>query len=152
MSQAYIGIGSNVGEPRENVERAIEELSRIGKVRARSSLYRTAPWGNTDQPSFINAVVDLETDLAPHALLESLKGLESEFGRNPRAPLWGPRVIDLDILTYDDLEVQEPHLTIPHARLRDRAFVLVPLSELDDRFADSCEALSTHDLSGVTKV
>ena len=72
--------------------------------------------------------------------------------RNPRAPLWGPRVIDLDILTYDDLEVQEPHLTIPHARLRDRAFVLVPLCELDDRFADSCEALSTHDLSGVTKV
>ncbi len=152
MAQVYIGIGSNVGNPRENVERAIEELVRFGTVRARSSLYRTAPWGNTEQPAFINAVVDLETDLTPHALLDSLKSLEHEFGRNPRAPLWGPRVIDLDILTYDELELQEPHLTIPHARLHDRAFVLVPLSELDDRFADSVEALSTHDLSGVTKV
>lgn len=152
MARAYVGVGSNLADPRAQVERAIDRLAAVGTVHRRSSLYRTQPWGNLDQPAFVNAVVELETTLAPHQLLSSLKELERESGRDPSAQRWGPRVIDLDILIYDDVELCEPHLTIPHPRLYERAFVLVPLAELDDRFAEARDALSLQELGGVQPV
>lgn len=137
---AAIGLGSNLGDPARNVRKAMRALARFGSVTATSHLYASKPWGKTDQPDFCNAVVLLETPLAPRELLAALKGLERDLGREP-GERWGPRVIDLDILTYDDLKVDEPDLQIPHARLSERAFALVPLAEVDPRFEAAVAAL-----------
>ena len=107
---------------------------------ARSALYRSKAWGVTTQPDFVNAAALLETRLAPHELLRALKRLETELGRIETFR-WGPRVIDLDILAYDDVALNEPGLVIPHARLFERAFVLVPLAEIDPTFGAAAEAL-----------
>ncbi len=152
MPQAFIGIGSNLDGPQAQVERAIQRLTTLGAVRARSSLYRTEPWGKRDQPAFVNAVAELETPLGPHELLHALKLMEQDFGRDPGGARWGPRVLDLDILTYDDLELEEPHLTIPHPRMLQRAFVLVPLAEIAERFGDSRDALSARELREVVRL
>ena len=106
IHRAYIGIGSNVGDPQANVRAAIEALASIGKIARASSLYRTKPWGIVDQPDYINAVVLLKTTLPPRALLSSLKSIEVDLGRTP-GERWGPRIIDLDILTYDKLTIAE---------------------------------------------
>lgn len=137
---AAIGLGSNLGNPARNVRRAIRALAKLGAITAQSHLYSSKPWGKTDQPDFCNAVVLLETGLPPHELLRALKNLEREMGREP-AERWGPRVIDLDILAYDDVEVDDPELQIPHARLGERAFALVPLAEVDPRFEAAVAAL-----------
>jgi 2-amino-4-hydroxy-6-hydroxymethyldihydropteridine diphosphokinase len=140
MALARIGIGSNVGEAAAHVRSAFTALARVGSVTARSSLYRTKAWGITDQPDFINAAALVETPLAPHRLLVELKTLERELGRRPTFR-WGPRVIDLDILAYDDLALNGPDLTLPHARLYQRAFALAPLAEIDPAFAPAYRAL-----------
>jgi 2-amino-4-hydroxy-6-hydroxymethyldihydropteridine diphosphokinase len=150
-ARAAIGIGSNVGEAAGNVRRAFERLGETGTVFARSSLYRTAPWGVTDQPPFVNAVALVDTTLAPRELLAALKRIEADEGR-VATYRWGPRVLDLDILTYGDLVVDEPDLVIPHARLRERAFALVPLAEIDDRFASLRDALPPGERAGVVEV
>ena len=126
-------------------------LSRVGAVMHNSSLYRTAPWGLRDQPHFINAVVEIETELDPYALLAGLKALERDLGRQP-GPRWGARIIDLDILIYDDVEMKEPDLTLPHARLYERAFALVPLAEIDERFAPWRDRLDASELAGVERL
>ncbi len=136
MALARIGLGSNLGDARANLERAMLALEELGAVTARSAFYRSEPWGITDQPAFVNAAVLLETSLSPRELLGELKRLEAELGRTPTYR-WGPRVVDLDILSYGDLVVAEPDLTIPHARLFERAFALVPLAEIDPAFADA---------------
>jgi 2-amino-4-hydroxy-6-hydroxymethyldihydropteridine diphosphokinase len=133
MPRAAIGIGSNLGDPRANVRRALRALERIGRVAAHSRLYRSKPWGVAEQPDFCNAVALLDTELEPRALLERLKSLERELGRLP-SERWGPRAIDLDILTYESRRVDEPDLQIPHARLYERAFALVPLAELEPAY------------------
>lgn len=148
MALAYIGIGSNQGAPAANVETAIARLGELGTVTARSRRYRTKPWGMGDQPDFVNAVIALDTLLEPRPLLERLKAIESELGRTPTYR-WGPRVIDLDILTYGDRTIEEPDLIVPHARLRERAFVLVPLAEVDPRFISARDALGTEELASV---
>lgn len=140
MPIAAIGIGSNVGDSPAIVRRAFTRLGELGVVRARSRLYRSAPWGVTDQPPFVNAAVLLETELRPRALLDALKHIEHEEGRSVTYR-WGPRVLDLDILTYGDERVEEPDLAIPHARLHERAFVLVPLAEIDPRWIAARDAL-----------
>ena len=140
MTRAAIGLGSNLGNRPVNLRKAIEALSRAGAVRAVSRFYVSKPWGKTDQPDFCNAVALLETALGPRQLLVVLKGLEEELGRTA-GERWGPRLIDLDILTYGDLRVDEPDLHIPHARLYERAFALVPLAEVDPRFAPAVAAL-----------
>lgn len=145
---AYVGVGSNDGDRAANVERAMAALGRAGTIGARSSPYRTAPWGVTDQPWFLNAVVLLRTELNPRALLATLQEIEHELGR-VRARKWGPRTIDLDLLLYDDDDIDEPDLRVPHPRLRERAFVLVPLAEIDDRFAPLRDALTATELAGV---
>lgn len=148
MVRAYIGIGSNVGESATHVRRAIERLRHVGNVLAASSLYQTRPWGLTDQPDFINAVVAVQTGLEPHALLAQLKRIEADMGRT-ESVRWGPRVIDLDLLTYGDARIESGALTVPHPQLRERAFVLVPLAEIDPSYASARDALAPSELAGV---
>jgi 2-amino-4-hydroxy-6-hydroxymethyldihydropteridine diphosphokinase len=149
--RAYIGIGSNLGDRTANAERALHEMRALGSVTRVSSFYRTAPWGNPDQPWYLNAVAQLETTLPPRTLLERLRSIEATMGR-VRGERWGPRTIDLDLLLYDDLDVDEPGLRVPHPYLRERAFVLVPLAEIDDRFAQLRDALAEAELAGVVRV
>ena len=149
MPLARIGIGANLGDASVTVNAAIDALGRLGTVLRASSLYRTKPWGVTNQPDFVNAAVLLETALAPDALLAALQGLEREFGRTP-GPRWGPRALDLDLLTYDDLSVDGPDLTLPHPRLFERAFVLVPLAEIDPSYAPARESLSPQERDQVS--
>jgi 2-amino-4-hydroxy-6-hydroxymethyldihydropteridine diphosphokinase len=130
MRIAYIGIGSNLGNREENILQAVAFLSEAGIViRERSSMHETEPWGMEDQPKFLNMVLEGETDQEPAMLLETLKRIERRIGREDTCR-WGPRVIDLDILLYDDLVINEPSLQIPHPRMHERDFVLRPLSEI----------------------
>lgn len=148
---AYVGLGSNVGDRARNLERGVAELDRIGRVVRRSSTYRTAPWGLLDQPQFFNAIAVLETKLPPRGLLAALQTIERRLGRT-EGERWGPRVIDLDLLLYDDLTIDEEALHVPHQHLADRAFVLVPLAELDQRFVAMRDALKPSELAGVIPV
>lgn len=148
---AYIGIGSNLGDRAVNAERALQEIAALGTITRISSFYRTAPWGNPDQPWYLNAVVAVETAFPPQPLLGRLRAIEATMGRVRRAR-WEPRTIDLDLLLYDDLELDEPDLRIPHPYLRERAFVLVPLAEIDGRFAPLRDALSESELAGVVRI
>jgi 2-amino-4-hydroxy-6-hydroxymethyldihydropteridine diphosphokinase len=130
MSIVYIGIGSNLGDREKNCSRSIELLEKNGiVVRQRSSLYETIPWGVREQPLFLNMVIEAETELKPRELLEVLKNVEIEVGRE-KSSRWGPRAIDLDILLYDDITLNEETLTIPHPYLHERDFVLIPFCEI----------------------
>ncbi|HEV3404498.1 MAG TPA: 2-amino-4-hydroxy-6-hydroxymethyldihydropteridine diphosphokinase [Gaiellaceae bacterium] len=126
MTLAYIGLGSNLGDREETIRRAVELL---GAARV-STLIETEPWGYADQPRFLNAVAELETDEPPRALLARLLEIERELGRTREGPRYGPRTIDLDLLLYGDDRLDEPGLGLPHPRLHERAFVLEPLAEL----------------------
>lgn len=129
---AYIGIGSNVGEPQVQVGRALRELEGLPDTRLirYSSLYETEPVGLRDQPGFINAVAIVDTALSPRALLDGLLDIEQRHGR-VRTVKNGPRTLDLDILLYGNVRVHEDGLTIPHPRMHERGFVLEPLLEVD---------------------
>jgi 2-amino-4-hydroxy-6-hydroxymethyldihydropteridine diphosphokinase len=136
LETVYIGLGANIsgpaGSPEATLAAAAASLERLGRVRARSSLYSTAPVGFADQPRFVNAVVALETEMQPRELLVALLAIEREFGRDRKAEVRnGPRPLDLDILLYGARQVSEPGLEIPHPRLSERAFVLAPLAEMD---------------------
>ena len=148
---AAIGIGSNGEDAEAHVRRAFDRLAGAGTVVARSSLYRTAPWGVTAQPPFVNAAALVDTALAPRALLAALQRIEADAGRVPTYR-WGPRVLDLDILAYDGVQVADADLTIPHARLHERAFALVPLAEIDPRFAALRDALPPGERAGVVEL
>ncbi|MEP6938528.1 MAG: 2-amino-4-hydroxy-6-hydroxymethyldihydropteridine diphosphokinase [Rudaea sp.] len=132
MVVAFVGLGSNLSEPVAQVESAIADLQVLphSKLRARSSLYRTTPWGGVAQPDFVNAVVELETTLPARTLMDELLAIERRLGRRRAAQRYGPRVIDLDLLMYGDVVIDEPGLRVPHPRLHERAFVLVPLAEI----------------------
>ncbi len=129
---AFIGLGANMDGPQAHVERALGELARLPQttLTARSSLWRSAPLGYTDQPGFINAVARLETDLSPEALLDALQVIENAHGR-VRSFANAPRTLDLDLLLFDDEVSSSPRLTLPHPRMHERAFVLEPLLEVD---------------------
>jgi 2-amino-4-hydroxy-6-hydroxymethyldihydropteridine diphosphokinase len=135
MRTAYIALGSNLaspaGSPEITLASAASRLQSLGPLRSRSSLYSTEPVGYIDQPRFLNAVIALDTVLAPRNLLQSLLDIEKGYGRD-RSPgiANGPRTLDLDILLLGDLQVSDPGLQIPHPRLADRAFVLIPLNEI----------------------
>lgn len=146
--QAYVGIGTNLGDRIQNVERAFAAVGQLGTILRKSSIYRTKPWGNPRQPWFANAAVLVETELSPRALFNGLQAAEKNLGRTP-SERWGPRVIDLDLLLYDDLEIDEPDLRVPHERLDERAFVLVPLAEIDARFETMRDALAAAELADV---
>jgi 2-amino-4-hydroxy-6-hydroxymethyldihydropteridine diphosphokinase len=151
MANAQIGIGANLGAAEGTVRFAIDALARLGRVTAVSSLFRTPAWGVTDQPDFINAALTLETDLAPYALLAALKDLEAEIGRVPTFR-WGPRTIDLDILDYDGVQLDDPDLTIPHARLRERAFALVPLAQIAPAYVPLRDSLPSAEVAQVIEI
>jgi 2-amino-4-hydroxy-6-hydroxymethyldihydropteridine diphosphokinase len=130
MAIAYIGIGSNLGNRQKNCCRAIELLEKSGiVVKKRSSMYETEPWGVTGQPLFINMALEVETALEPHHLLRMLQDIEKEIGRGETFK-WGPRIIDLDILLFDDLFLRDNSLQIPHPLLQERDFVLKPLCDI----------------------
>lgn len=125
-----LGLGSNLGERQQNIKNAILALQQANiTVTAVSSLYETEPVGLVDQPAFLNAVVSVETTLTPQQLLEVCLGIEKDLGR-VRLKRWGPRVIDIDILLYNDECIDEANLKVPHPLLQDRRFVLVPLAEI----------------------
>lgn len=151
MRTAYIGLGANLaswaGPPPATLAAAALRLEKLGRVVARSSLYRTDPVGFRDQPSFVNAVVFLQTDLEPKMLLSNLLEIEKQFGRDRSASIPnGPRTLDLDILLVDDLEISEPGLEIPHPRLAERGFVLIPLSEIASQLQVPGQAKTVADL------
>ena len=159
MAEAFIALGGNVGDVQATFERAIAMLCDGAAVRllARSSNYRTPPWGVTDQPPFINAAIAVTTSSSPHELLIHTKATERALGRDPaRERHWGPRPIDLDILAYDDVELHDPDLTLPHPYMFERAFVLAPLAEIaPDRIIAGIrirDALARVDANGIEKL
>ena len=129
---AYVALGSNLDDPRRQVERAFDALAGLADSRVvlRSGLWRSAPMGPKDQPDFINAVAGLLTRREPRTLLEDLRGLERRMGKVEPAVRWGPRVIDLDLLMVGDVRCDEPGLQLPHPGLHQRNFVLYPLAEI----------------------
>ena len=129
---AYVGLGANLDDPVEQVQRACDELKRIPSTQmlACSPLYRSAPLGPQDQPDYINAVAALQTQLSAPELLAALRAIEQQHGRRRDGSRWGPRTLDLDILLYGDLRQDAPELTLPHPGLHERAFVLYPLYDV----------------------
>jgi len=129
---ALIGLGGNLGDVRARLAAAIDALGRVPgvSVGARSRFYRTPPWGNVDQPDFVNAAVAVDTAMGPHDLLDVLLATERDFGRVRDGERWGPRTLDLDLLAYGDRTIDDERLTVPHPRIAERAFVLLPLADI----------------------
>jgi len=132
MANALLGFGGNVGDVRTTLAGAIAAFADGKDVRLRyaSSHYRTPPWGVLNQARFINMAISVDTELTPRELLQRAMNVEAKFGRDRSQPRWGPRTLDIDLLSYDDRVIDEPGLTLPHPRMFERAFVLVPLNEI----------------------
>jgi 2-amino-4-hydroxy-6-hydroxymethyldihydropteridine diphosphokinase len=159
MPEALIALGGNVGEVRDTLDRAIAALCDGTTVRllARSSDYRTPPWGVTDQPPFINRAIISTTALPPLDLLARAQAVERQFGRDrSREQRWGPRTLDIDLIDIEGIRLDTPELTLPHPRALERAFVLVPLAEIapDWRIAGIrvADALAKLDQAGIEKL
>lgn len=157
-ARALVGLGSNIGDRRASLARAVSLLRGAPNVRvaAVSALYETPPWGYTAQAPFLNAVVAVDTTLGPRQLLVALKSFEAQVGRR-RTFRWGPRVIDLDVLTYDDLTLDRRGLSLPHRAIPDRAFVLIPLADLHPGYRapdgrSLPELLAALDLGGIRRI
>ena len=142
MKKAYLSIGTNLGDRFENLQNAVDALRLLPRteVIACSGVYETAPWGYTEQADFYNICVGLETALTPNALLGACLGIEAALGR-VRSFKNAPRCIDIDLIIYEGVEMETEELTLPHKEMKNRAFVLVPLSELTDEFRDCIEAV-----------
>jgi 2-amino-4-hydroxy-6-hydroxymethyldihydropteridine diphosphokinase len=158
-AEAFIALGGNVGDVQSTFDRAIAMLcdGEALRLKARSADYRTPPWGLTDQPHYVNAVIAVTTSLTPHELLARAQECERALGRDRRQEQrWGPRTIDIDLLAYDDVGVSDPQLVLPHPRLFERGFVLVPLAEIaPDRRIDGIvvsDAVGRVDKSGIEKL
>lgn len=157
MSAAYLGLGSNIGDKAATLADAVARLAATPGIRvtARSSDYRTPPWGDTDQDWFLNAALGVETSLTPHELLEAGLAIEAAMGR-VRERRWGPRVIDIDVLSYEGAAISDERLILPHRFVRERAFVLVPLAEIapDLRIGPEtvADALAKLDATGIERV
>jgi len=159
MAEALIGLGGNVGDVRETLDRAVAALCEAPGVRlmAQSSDYRTPPWGVEDQPAFVNRCIAVATELAPRALLDRALAIEQTLGRDrTHERRWGPRRVDIDLLAYDDVTLIAPALTLPHRHLLERAFVLVPLAEImPDRVIAGTrvrDALARLDARGIERL
>lgn len=157
MIECYVGLGSNIGSPKKTIIEAIKQLSTLhqSNLSAVSSLYRTPAWGMISQPDFINACVKLSTDLGPQEMLKALLALEKSHGR-VRAIQWGPRTLDCDLLLYGNEIIHEPNLTVPHPRMTERAFVLLPLEEIAPQLILNQKSINTWisycDLSRIEKL
>jgi 2-amino-4-hydroxy-6-hydroxymethyldihydropteridine diphosphokinase len=159
MAEALIAMGANLGSVRATLDRAVAAFCDGGEVRllARSSDYRTPPWGVSDQPAFVNLCLVVATDLGPRTLLDRARRIETAFGRNrAEEQRWGPRTLDIDIIAYDQVAIDELGLTLPHPRALERAFVLVPLAEIaSDRKIGGvrvADALARLDRAGIEKL
>ncbi|WP_159009723.1 2-amino-4-hydroxy-6-hydroxymethyldihydropteridine diphosphokinase [Bradyrhizobium sp. S69] len=159
MADVLIALGGNVGDVRATFQKAIANICGMAQAAllARSSDYTTPPWGELDQARFINACIEIETSLDPHALLFTLHKIEKKFGRDRgNETRWGPRTLDLDLIAYDDVSIDQPELALPHPRLFERAFVLVPLLEIvpDRRIAgrDLRAALAELSTDGIERL
>ena len=159
MADVLIALGGNVGDVRATFQKAIANICGMAQAAllARSSDYTTPPWGELDQARFVNACIEIETSLDPHALLFTLHKIEKKFGRDRgNETRWGPRTLDLDLIAYDDVSIDQPELTLPHPRLFERAFVLVPLTEIvpDRRIAgrDLRAALAGLSTDGIERL
>jgi 2-amino-4-hydroxy-6-hydroxymethyldihydropteridine diphosphokinase len=133
VAEALVALGGNLGDVRDTIDRAVAAFCDGQKVRllARSSDYRTLPWGVEDQPAFVNACIAVETRLTPRALLARAQAVERALGRErSKERRWGPRQIDIDLIAYEDVALEDSDLTLPHPQLFARAFVLVPLAEI----------------------
>jgi 2-amino-4-hydroxy-6-hydroxymethyldihydropteridine diphosphokinase len=133
MIRVFLGLGTNLGDRRRNLQEARAVLSQRMEILNESSIYETAPWGYLDQPAFLNQVIEAQTALSSLNLLDLLKDTEKELGRQENFR-YGPRLIDLDLLFYDNRIIRTPCLQVPHPRLTQRAFVLVPLAEIAPDF------------------
>uniref|UniRef100_UPI0030DA7508 2-amino-4-hydroxy-6- hydroxymethyldihydropteridine diphosphokinase n=1 Tax=Pseudomonas sp. EA_105y_Pfl2_R69 TaxID=3088683 RepID=UPI0030DA7508 len=132
MERVYIGLGSNLADPLEQLRSALAALAALPQtsLTAQSSFYISDPLGPADQPRYVNAVAALDTELPPLELLDALQAIEQEQGRMRKAERWGPRTLDLDILLFGERQLDEPRLTVPHYHMHARAFVLYPLAEI----------------------
>lgn len=133
MNDVFLSIGTNIGAREENLERAVELLGRVVQVKTVSAIYETAPVGYIDQPAFLNIAVHVQTEKSAQEMLLFCQSIENELGR-VREIRWGPRVIDVDILLFNEETIDEEHLIVPHPRMYERAFVLVPLVEIGTNF------------------
>lgn len=157
--KAWLGLGSNLQHPGEQLREALNRLGDADQVEVLrvSSFYRTPPWGDKEQDDFINAVTEIETGLPPLSLLRVLQSIENAMGRVRDGRRWGPRKIDLDLLLYGEQQYQSPELVIPHPRMSERAFVLVPLCELEADLEVPGHGrveklLQNHDHSGIKRM
>lgn len=153
MEDVYLLLGSNLGDRKQYISEAVRRIAeQIGNVLNQSSLYETASWGRTDQPDFINQAIRVQTSLSAVQVLNRALAIEAELGRE-RAEKWGARVIDIDLLFFGDSVIRKPELTIPHPHLHERAFVLIPMSEiagqlmhpiLNQTIIELCNNLTDH--------
>lgn len=133
VQRAFVGLGGNLGDVETTLAEALWAIDGLPQtsIRAQSALYRSKPWGRGDQPDFLNGAVELQTRMTPRVLLEHLLAIEERFGRvRAKEDRWGPRTLDLDLLVFGEEVIDEPGLHVPHPRLHERAFVLVPLAEI----------------------
>ena len=147
----YLALGSNLGDRLVNLKQAIASLTPQMDVKAKSQVYETPPWGYADQPKFLNQVIKAKTYLDPEPLLKHLKRLELALGRKESFPN-GPRLIDIDILFYDDRVLNKPSLVIPHPRLQERGFVLLPLMDIDPDLVHPVNKKSVREMAAVCNV
>jgi 2-amino-4-hydroxy-6-hydroxymethyldihydropteridine diphosphokinase len=147
----YLALGSNLGDRLANLKQAIAALTPQMDVKAKSQVYETPPWGYEDQPKFLNQVIKAKTYLEPEPLLKHLKRLELALGRKESFPN-GPRLIDMDILFYDDLVVNSPSIVIPHPRLHERGFVLLPLMDIDPELVHPVSKKSVKEMVSLSNV
>jgi 2-amino-4-hydroxy-6-hydroxymethyldihydropteridine diphosphokinase len=158
--RAYVGVGGNAGDVEITLTEALWAVDALPQtsIRQQSAFYRTPAWGRTDQPDFLNAVVELQTRMPARVLLNALLEIEQRFGRvRSAADRWGPRAVDLDLLLYGEDVIAEPGLNVPHPHLHERAFVLVPLAEIAPQLAipghgDVKALLATVDVSGIEAI
>lgn len=158
--RAFVGLGGNQGDVETTLVEALWALDALPQttLQRQSAFYRTPAWGNTEQPPFLNAVVELRTRVTAPVLMQSLLAIEEKFGRvRSEAERWGPRVVDLDLLVYGDEVIDAPGLTLPHPRLHERAFVLVPLAEIAPGLVipgrgTVAELLAAVDVSGIEAI
>lgn len=136
MSKAWLSLGANIGDPPAQLAEAVRRIAAHQDitVTAQSAVLTTKPWGKTDQPDFANMAIAIETSLQPLELLDIVLGIERDMGR-VRDEVWGPRLIDIDIIAYDRIEVKSPRLTLPHPHAHERSFVLDPLRQIDESVA-----------------